>query len=205
MPPLAILFFFYISVIIYSLRRESGDDGPRDVPRGPRSRPRMRISVHRVFLHPRGASGKSTGAERPGGVCGAQEGVHGLRQVESAASNGLFDSILANGRTGHKTKKSWLTPQYAEPNPHPCSFHQDIRWFFHWQYEARRAPEADGESAERRTPIRRPAVLHSRVRQPLQTHQPQERGVAPQEGAGVGSSRKWHVYMGTLSTAVTNL
>lgn len=50
----------------------------------------------------------------------------------------------------------------------------------------RDAPETPGKPAERRGPVRRQAVLRSRVRQPVQTDQPQERGLGPQEGAGVG-------------------
>lgn len=62
-------------------RGQSGDDSPRDVLRETRGRPCMWISVHRILLHPRGASGHSTRAQRARGVYRAQEGVDGVCQV----------------------------------------------------------------------------------------------------------------------------
>lgn len=63
-------------------------------------------------------------------------------------------------------------------------FFQDTWWFLQWKHEAWGACETSGEPAERRRPICGQAVLRGRVRQPLQTDQPQERGLGPQEGVG---------------------
>ena len=61
---------------------------------------------------------------------------------------------------------------------------QDVRGLLQRERKARRAPETRGEPAEGRRPVRGAAVLHGRLRQPLQTGQPQERGLDPQEGGG---------------------
>lgn len=80
----ATLFFSFQQKNLLSCwfyRGQSGDDGPRDVPRETRGRPCVWISVHRILLHPRGASGHSTRAQRAWGVYRAQEGVDGVCQV----------------------------------------------------------------------------------------------------------------------------
>ncbi len=91
--PVKCMSLFSKILICSFLRGESGHDGPCVVPCGPRRRPHVWVPVHDVLLSAREASGKSTAAERPGVVCGAQERVHSLRQVRTtwAPTNNTFN------------------------------------------------------------------------------------------------------------------
>lgn len=64
-----------------NLRGQSGNDGSCVLPGGTWRRTRLWVTLHSVLLPPRGASGQSSRAQQPRGVCGAEERVHSLCQV----------------------------------------------------------------------------------------------------------------------------